>query len=72
MGMTGYRVVNLAVMIEEIGEDAVKGILSNFSCPMNPDVEFFLRAKAISFAKQGWAQTHLVFASYKGKTVLVG
>lgn len=70
--MTGYRVVNLKILIEELGEDAVKSILSNFSCPLNPDVEFFLSRKAIDFAKQGWAQTHLVFASYKEEWVLVG
>lgn len=70
--MTGYKVVNLGVMVEEIGEDAVERILSTFSCPMNADVEFFLRKKAVSFAKQGWAQTHLVFASYQDQPVLVG
>lgn len=70
--MTGYRVVNLGALIEELGEDAAKRILSNFSCPINPDVEYFLSAKAIEFAKQGWAQTHLVFASYKKEIVLVG
>jgi len=70
--MTGYRIVNLAVLIEELGEDAAKGILSSFSCPLNPDVEYFLQQKAIDFAKQGWAQTHLVFASYRKEWVLVG
>jgi len=70
--MTGYRVVNLKILIEELGEDTAKSILSNFSCPMNLDVEFFLSKKAIEFAKNGWAQTHLVFASYKGEWVLAG
>ena len=70
--MTGYRVVNLKILIEELGEDAAKAILSDFSCPLNRDVEFFLSKKAIDFAKQGWAQTHLVFASYKNQWVLVG
>ena len=70
--MTGYRVVNLGAMIEELGEDTVKSVLSDFSCPLNPDVEYFLSKKAIDFAKQRWAQTHLVFASYKGEWVLVG
>jgi len=70
--MTGYRLVNLIAMTEEIGEDATKDILSSFSCPLNPDVEYFLKSKAIEFAKQGWAQTHLVFASYKKEWVLVG
>jgi len=70
--MTGYRVVNLKILIEELGEDAAKSILSDFSCPLNPDVEFFLAKKAIEFSKNGWAQTHLVFASYKGEWVLAG
>lgn len=53
--MTGHRVVNLAMMIEELGEGETKRILSNFPCPLNPDVEFLISKKAIEFAKQGWA-----------------
>lgn len=53
--MTGYRVVNLTMMIEELGEGETKRILSDFSCPLNPDVEFLISKKAIEFAKQGWA-----------------
>ena len=70
--MTGYRVVNLGIMLETLGEESVKGILSDFSCPLNQDVEYFLQKKAIDFAKNGWAQTHLVFASYQKEWVLVG
>lgn len=70
--MTGYKIVNLQLIIEEAGEDAANQILSTFSCPMNADVEKFLRIKAIEFAKQGLSQTHLVFASYKKENVLVG
>lgn len=70
--MTGYRVVNLRLLIETKGEDIAKSILSTFSCPLNPDVEYFLRVKAIEFACHGWAQTHFVFASLKGEWVLVG
>ena len=43
----------------------------NFS-PSFPDVESFLRVKAIEFAKQGLAQTHMVYASYKGALTLAG
>lgn len=70
--MTGYKIVNLKIMVEELGEDRVRAVLSQFSCPLNKDVEQFLRSKAISFAAQGWAQTHLVMASYKDEPVLVG
>lgn len=70
--MTGYGLVNLKDMVQELGEERTKEILSEFSCPMNKDVEFFLHCKAIEFAKQGIAQTQLVFTSYKDAPVLVG
>jgi len=70
---SGYLQVNLMEMIEQIGEDRTDAILSGFSSGgLNDDVEDFLKEKAIVFAKQGWAATHLVFASYKSETVLVG
>ena len=70
--MIGYKVANLKIMIEELGEDTVKRILSTFSCPLYQDVEEFLTRKSIDFAKQGFSQTHLVFASYKGEPSLAG
>lgn len=70
--MVGYGIVNLKELIKEVGEDQTKEILSNFSCPLNKDVEYFLRNKAIEFSKQGIAQTQLIFASYKNQPVLVG
>lgn len=57
--MAGYNLVNLNILLEELGEDQTAEILSAFSCPLNPDVEYFLRRKAIEFAKQGFSQTHL-------------
>lgn len=70
--MTGYVIVNLKDMIEHLGEGKTKNILSNFSCPLNKDVDGFLKNKSIEFSKQGIARTHLVLASYKGSNVLVG
>jgi len=70
--MTGFKSVNLLLLANEVGEENAKSILSNFSCPLNADVESFLQSKALIFAKQGWAQTHLVFASYRKEWVLVG
>lgn len=58
--MTGYGLVNLKDMIQELGEGRTKEILSEFSCPLNKDVEFFLHCKAIEFARQGIAQTQLL------------
>lgn len=70
--MLGYKIINLLDLVEECGEDSAKEILSTFSCPLNQDVENFLKSKAITFARQGWSQTHLVFTSYKNSPVLVG
>ena len=70
--MAGYKQIVLKEMIEQLGEDMVKLILSNFSCPQNLDVEKFIKDKAIEFSKQNIASTHLVFSEYKEKLELVG
>lgn len=72
--MDEYISVNLgkALKTEGVGENRIQSVLSNFSCPHNPDVENFLKNKAIEFSKHRWAQTHLVFTLYKGKNVLIG
>lgn len=72
--MDEYISVNLgkALKTEGVGENRIQSVLSNFSCPRNPDVENFLKNKAIGFSKHRWAQTHLVFTLYKGKNVLIG
>ena len=69
--MSGFLQIRLLDMISELGESRTKEIISQFSCPINPDVENFLKRNAIPFAQQGIASTHLVFTSYKGKMVLI-
>ncbi|HBE8542627.1 TPA: N-acetyltransferase, partial [Clostridioides difficile] len=49
--MSGYLIVNLSNMLGELEEEEVKKILSSFSCPLNKDVEDFLKNKAIEFSK---------------------
>jgi len=61
MTMPGYKVVNIRDMISGIGEDGTANILSSFSCPLNPDIEEFLKFRAIEFFKQGTAGTYVVF-----------
>lgn len=58
---THFVQINLSDMIDQLGEDTVKDILSSFSCPMNKDVENFLKTKAIEFSKRGFSKTHLVY-----------
>lgn len=71
--MAGYSILSLYDILNEQGEDFCREILSTFSCPKNGDVEKFLtKRSAIDFAKQGIAQTFLVYASYQKKQVLCG
>lgn len=70
--MTGYKEVRLIDLVDEIGEDEVQNLLADYSCPLNLDVEDFLRNKAVLFAKQGYAQTFLIYASYQGSPTLAG
>ncbi len=61
--MSGYTVINLLDMLETVGEDELGSILSDFSCPRNPEIEHFLHNNAIEFAKRKMSITHLVFDS---------
>lgn len=70
--MAGFTIIPLDDFLQEYGEDKVKLILSNFSCPLNKDVETFLKVKAIVFEAQGISKTQLIYASFKGRNVLVG
>lgn len=70
--MDGLVEINLRTYIEAVGDNEAKNQLASFLCPMNADVQEFLRVKAFEFSKQGITQTHLVFASYQSVPVLVG
>lgn len=70
--ITGFKIIRLTEILEQLGEERVESILSSFSSPLNKDVEDFLRFKAITFDKQSISRTHLVFTSYKKKPVLIG
>lgn len=72
--MSGYVGINLNDILNDdtLGESAAKDILSSFSCPLNPDVEHFLKHTAIEFSKQNISSTYIIFASYKEEYVLCG
>ncbi|MDR2611240.1 MAG: N-acetyltransferase [Clostridiales Family XIII bacterium] len=70
--MLEYVVANLFDVINEIGEDKAKKLLSNFSCKYNLDVEDFLHGKAIDFSKRSIANTHIVLMNKNGKWVIGG
>lgn len=46
-----------------LGENALKDILSEFSCKKSPDVEKFLKEQAIDFTKKNQSVTYLVISN---------
>lgn len=69
--MGSFKQIPLKDLIEQIGEEKVNKILSNFSCPLNKDVEYFLHHRAIPFSKSALAPTHLVFCDLEENDPLV-
>lgn len=67
-----YNIISLKDMYAAIGENKAKDILSNFECPLNKDVEYFIKEKALQFLKMRISQTFLVSTSFKGQNVIVG
>ena len=51
-----FIVLNIREYLENedkrLGEETLVQLLSEFSCPLNPDVERFLKEQAIDFAKK--------------------
>ena len=51
-----YTVFNIREYLngnnEELGEDDLRQVLSEFSCEKNPDVERFAKEQSIEFAKK--------------------
>lgn len=70
--MINYVQTNVLDMLEYVGEDNCKKILSTFACPLNLDVEDFIHTKAIQFAKQKIAISYLVFAEQDNRQYFVG
>lgn len=67
-------IINLRTLLDErtatyIGEEAVQQLLSDFSCPKNPDVEHFLHNNAIQFTKKHQSVTYLVLNENSGNLV---
>lgn len=63
-----FIVLNIREYLENedkrLGEDTLVQLLSEFSCPLNPDVERFLKQQAIEFAKN-IKQLHILYCHWK-------
>lgn len=65
--------VNIQDILKAGGEEKVQSLLSDFSSPLNEEVEDFVHNKSIEFAKKKLSITYLVIRKTDdGKTVLVG
>ena len=60
---------SLTEMVERYGEERLTKFLQTFSCPKNPEVERFLKDKAISSAKLSASQTYVVTEDATGLIV---
>lgn len=68
-----YTVFNIREYLngnnEELGEDDLRQVLSEFSCEKNPDVERFAKEQSIEFAKKQQSVTYLVFSTEDAELV---
>ena len=69
-----YFTVNIRAYLDKdkqsyIGEEDLRDLLSDFSCPKNPDVEYFLLNNAIDFTKKDQSITYLVLDAEDGSLV---
>ena len=59
--MNNHSVINILDLLDAVGEDEVRSILSDFSCPKNQEIGKYLLNNALDFAKQKMSITYLVF-----------
>lgn len=68
-----YTVFNIREYLngqnDELGEDDLLQVLSEFSCAKNPDVEKFAKEQSIEFAQKQQSVTYLVFSSEDAELV---
>ena len=70
--MIGFKIVNLDLLLQVKSEEQIRTILNDFESPLNPDIESFLKYKAVEFSKSAIAKTYLVMVSYQGENKIAG
>lgn len=58
--MSNYAVMNILDFMDAIGEDSLRAVLSEFSCPKNLEIQEFMQKNAIEFAKKKTSITYLL------------
>lgn len=65
------QVFSISDIIEEIGEEGFRGLISNFCCPHDKDIEFFLKSRSVPYEKSDFSRTYLVcFENERSLTVV--
>jgi hypothetical protein len=57
----GFFIDPLTEQLRTREEESVEELLSSFLCPLNKDIELFLKERSIDFSKSSSARTYLVF-----------
>ena len=58
--LNNFQQLNIRTLIKNNGENWVREKIENFSCPLNPEIENFLKKNAIDFTKKSQSVTYLV------------
>ena len=73
MSLDNYRIIALEDLLScENGEDIFNKAAQNFSCPLNEDVEHFLKQTALTNQLMGISRTSLIYTNNKTEPLLLG
>ncbi len=61
------QIMNILDVLEYDGEENLNNRLSAFSCPANMEIDHFLKANALNFAKRKLSVTYLIFDETDGQ-----
>lgn len=73
MSLDNYRIIALEDLLScENGEDIFHKAAQNFYCPLNEDVEHFLKQTALTNQRMGISRTSLIYTNNKPEPLLLG
>lgn len=73
MNLSKYKIVPLeGILSHEDGENTFAHAVIPFTCPLNHDVEHFLKHTALQNQKMGLSRTNLVYCPHDEQQILVG
>lgn len=61
------QIMNILDVLEYDGEENLHNRLSSFSCPINAEIDSFLKVNALNFARRKLSITYLVFDETDGE-----